>query len=101
MNIGIGFILKLPGHEPAMRLGKLDCFIDHAYGALSCGSYNDLRPKEPHELTPLNAKWLCHGEHKRVSLGCANHGKTDPGISACRLYHRLARLKLSRLFGRL
>ena len=101
MKIGIGFILKLPSHEPAMRLGKLDGLGDHAHAALGGGSYDDLRPKEAHQLTPLHAKWLCHGHHKRISLGRANHGKTNPGISACRLYDRLAGLKLSRLFGRL
>ena len=101
MNIGIGFILKLPGHEPAMGLGKLDGLVDHAYSALGGGSYDDLRSKKPHQLTPLDAKWLCHGDHKRISLGCANHGKTNSRISAGRLYDRLARLELSRLFGRL
>src|SRR5258708_3581156 len=35
------------------------------------------------------------------SLGDADHGKTNPGISACLLYDRLARLKLARFFGRL
>src|ERR1700681_3913476 len=99
MKIGIGFILKLPGHEPAMRLGKLDGLGDHAHTALSGGSYDDLRSKEAHQLAPLNAKRLCHGHHKRVSLGCANHGKTNPRVSACRLDDRLAGLKPSRLFG--
>src|SRR6516164_8137518 len=101
MKIGIGFILKLPGYEPAVRLGKLDGFGDHAHTALGRGSYDDFRSKETHQLAPLNAKRLCHGHHKRVSLGCTNHGKTNPGISACRLDDRLAGLKLSRLFGRL
>src|ERR1700733_9583805 len=101
MNIRIGFVLKLPSHEPSMCLGKLDGLTDHSYSTLSGGSYDDLRSKEPHELTALNAKWLCHGDHKRISLGRANHGKTNPGIPACRLYDGLARLKLSRLFGRL
>src|ERR1700737_2614491 len=100
MNIGIGLILKLPGHEPAMRLGKLNGLIDHADSPLSGGSYNDLRSKEPHELTPLYAERFCHGDYKRIPLGCANHGKANPRISACRLYDRLARFKLSRFFGR-
>src|SRR6185437_12733016 len=34
VDIGVGFILELPGHEPAMRLGELDRLIDHAYSAL-------------------------------------------------------------------
>src|SRR5664279_1801302 len=84
-----------------MCLGKLDGLGDHAHTALGGGSYDDLRSKEAHQLAPLNAKWLCHGHHKRVSLGCANHGKTNPRISACRLDDCLAGLKLSRLFGRL
>src|SRR5450759_5682764 len=86
MNVRIGFILKLPCHVPAMRFGKLDGLVDHAYSALGGGGYDDLRSKEPHELTPLDAKWLCHGDHQRISLGCANHGKTNPRISACRFY---------------
>ena len=101
MNIGIGFILELPGHVPAMRFGKLDGLIDHANGALGGGSYNDLRSKEPHQLAPLDAEWLRHGDHKRIALGCANHGKANSRISACRLDDGLARLELSRLFGRL
>ena len=101
MNIGIGFVLKLPRHVPAMGLGKLDGLVDHAHSALGGGGYDDLRSKEPHELAPLDAKWLCHGDHKRVSLGCADHGKTDSRIPACRLYDCLARLKLSGFFGRL
>src|SRR6266481_543457 len=99
MKIGIGFILELPGHVPAVRLGKLDGLGDHADSPLGGGSYDHFRSKEPHELPPLDAKWLCHGDHKRVSLGGADHGETDPGISACRLYDRLARLELSRFFG--
>src|ERR1019366_7626191 len=101
MNIGIGFILKLPCHVPAMRLGQLDGLIDHADSTLRGGSYNNLRSKEPHELAPLDAERLCHGDYKRIPLGCANHGKTNSRISACRFYDRLARLELSRLFGRL
>src|ERR1700674_1970864 len=100
MNIGIGLILKLPRHEPAMRLGKLDGLVDHADRPLGGGSYNDLRSKEPHELAPLYAKRLCHGDYKRISLGCANHGKRNPRISACRLDDRLGGFKLSRFFSR-
>src|SRR5579871_3359422 len=99
MYIGIGLILELAGHEPAMRFGKLDGFIDHAHSALSGGSYDDLRSKKPHQLTPLDAEWLSHRDHKRVSLGCANHGKPDPRISARRLYDRLTGLKLSGLLS--
>src|SRR5277367_5405043 len=100
MIIGIGFILKLPSHEPVMRLSELDGLSDHSHRALGSGSHNNLRSEEPHELTPLNAKWLCHGDHKRISLGCANHRKTNSRISACRLNDRLTRLELSGLFGR-
>src|SRR5258708_18414129 len=101
MKIGIGFILELPGHVPAVLLGKLDGLGDHADSPLGGGSYDHFRSKEPHELPPLDAKWLCHGDHKRVSLAGADHGKADSGISPCRLNDRLARLKLSGLFGRL
>src|SRR5450631_2578622 len=99
MNIGIGFIFKLPGHVPAMGLGEFDGLVDHSYGALGGGSYDDLGSKEPHQLAPLDAEWLRHGNHKRISLGCANHSKANSRISACRLYHRLAGLELARLFG--
>ena len=101
MDIGIGFILELPGHEPAMRLGKLDGLVDHAHGALRGGSYNDLRSKEPHQLAPLDAEWLRHGDHQRISFGRANHGETDSGISACRFDDGLAGFEFSGLFGRL
>src|SRR3984893_8178005 len=101
MKIRIGFILELPGHVPAVRLGKLDGLVDHADRPLGGGSYDDFRAKEPHQLPPLDAEWFRHGDHKRVPLGGADHGKTDPGISACRLYDRLAGLKLSRFFVRL
>src|SRR2546421_10721241 len=101
MNVGIGFVLKLPGHEPAMLLGKLDGLVDHSYSALSSRRHNDLRSEKAHELASLDAKWFCHSKHKRISLRRANHCETDTGISACRLYDCLARLKLARLFGRL
>src|SRR5436309_11471599 len=101
MNIGIGFVLKLPGHEPAMRLCKLDRFVDHAYGALGGGSYDDLGSKKAHEFAPFNAEWLCHGDHKRISLGRANHRKTNSGVTAGGLNDRLARLELSGFFSRL
>src|SRR5258706_16164699 len=98
MDIGIGLVFELPCHEPAMCLGKLDALVDHAHTALRGGSYNDLRAKEPHQLASLDAEWFCHGDDKWISLGCANHGKTDSRISARRLYHRLAGLEFSRLF---
>ena len=101
VNIGIGFIFKLPGHEPAMRLGKLDGLVDHADGALGGGRDNHLCAKEPHQLAPFDAERLCHGNHKRISFGRANHGKTNSGISAGRLDDGLAGLELSGLFGRL
>ena len=101
MDVGIGFVFKLPGHEPAMLLRKLDGLVDHPYSALSTGRHNDLRSEKAHELAPLDTKWLCHGKHKGISLRRANHRETDTGIPACRLYDCLARLKLARLFGRL
>src|SRR4051812_23808061 len=99
MNVGIGFVFKLPGHEPAMCLGKLDRLVDHSYGAFGGGRYDDLRAQKSHELAALDAERLGHGDHERIALGCANHGKTDPSISARRLDDRLARLKFSRFFG--
>ena len=95
----IGFILKLPGHEPAVRFGELVGLGDHAHAALGGGSYDDLRPKEAHELAPLDAKWLGHSDHKRVSLGCANHGKANSRVSASGLDDGLAGLELTGLFG--
>src|SRR5450631_2140420 len=76
-----------------------DCAMPLANSYASSGSQTTIFVSGRSELTPLDAKWFCHSDHQRVSLGCANHGKTDPRISACRLYDRLARLKLSRLFG--
>src|SRR5437763_12436564 len=101
MDVGIGFVLKLPGHEPTMLLRKLDCLVHHPYSALSSGRHNDLRSKKAHELAPLDAKWFRHSKHKRISLRRANHRETDSGIPACRLNDCLAWLKLARLFGRL
>jgi hypothetical protein len=101
MNIGIGFILELPGHEPAMGLGKLDGLVDHADGALGGGRDDHLGAKKAHQLAPLDAEWLRHGHHQRVSLGGADHGKTDAGISACRLDHGLTGLEFSGFFRRL
>src|ERR1039457_4362833 len=40
---------------------------------------------EKKELKPIDAERLCHCEYKRIPLGCANHGKTNSRISACRL----------------
>src|SRR5436190_13176280 len=99
MNVGIGFVFKLPGHEPAMLLGKLDGLVDHPYSALSSGRHNDLRSEKAHELAPFHTKWLCHSKHKRIPLRRANHRETDSGVSACRLDDCLAGLKLARLFG--
>src|SRR5260370_42532684 len=99
MNVRIRFILKLPGHEPAVRLRKLDGLVDHPYGALGGGSYDDLRSEEPHELAPLNAESLGHGQHEGESLGCATRRKTDRRSSDCGLEDRLAGLKLYRFFG--
>src|SRR5580698_6554580 len=99
MEIGIGLILELPRHEPAVRLGELDGLVDHADGALGGGGYDHPRAEKPHELSPFDAKWLRHGDDQRISLGGAHHGKTNSCVSAGCLDHRLSRLELSRFFG--
>src|SRR4051794_26823082 len=99
MNIRIGFVLKLPGHEPAVRLGQFDGLVDHAYRALGGRRYDHFRAEKTHQLAPLDAEWLCHGDHKRMSLGRANHRKANSRIAACGLNDRLARLEFSRFFS--
>jgi hypothetical protein len=101
VKIGIGFILKLPSHEPAMRLCKFDGLVDHSDSALGGGRYDDLGSKEPHKLTPLHAKWLRHRDDERVSLRGAHHGETNSCISAGRFDDCLTRLKISLPFRRL
>jgi hypothetical protein len=62
---------------------------------------DDLHAEEAHQPAPLDAERLRHGHHKRVSLGRADHRKTDAGIAAGRFDYGLAGFELSGFFGRL
>ena len=80
---------------------QLDGLVDHSYRALGGGSDDDFCAQKPHQPAPLDAERLRHGDHQRISLGGANHGKADSGVSAGRLDHGLAGLELSGFFRRL
>ena len=95
MKVGIGLVLELPRHEPAMGLGELDGLVDHADGALGRGRDDDLGAEEAHQLAPLDAEGLRHGDDQRIALGGADHGKADAGVAAGRLDHGLAGLQLA------
>ena len=101
VNLRIGFILELPGHEPPVSLGKLNALVDHAHGTFRGGRHDDLGAKEPHQLAPLDTERLRHRDHERISLGGTDHRQANSGISAGCLDDGLAGLQLSGFFGRL
>ncbi len=95
MEIRVGLVLELPRHPPAMRLGKLDGLVDHADRALGRRRDHDLGAEEAHQLAPLDAESLRHGDDQRIALGGADHRKANAGVAAGRLDHGLARLQLA------
>jgi len=99
MDVGIGLVLELPGHEPAVSFCEFCGLVDHADGAFGRGRDDDLRSQKSHQLAALNAKRLRHRDHQRVALRGAHHGKADAGVAAGSLDHRLARLQLARPLG--
>ena len=48
VKVGVGFVLELPGHEPAMGFGQLDRLLDHADRPRGGRRQNDLRAEEAH-----------------------------------------------------
>ena len=92
MNLGIGVVLELPGQIPAIGVGQFDRLVDHADGALGGRRQDHLRAEETHQLAPLDAEGLGHGDDQRIALGRAHHRKPDTGVTAGRLDHGLAGL---------
>ena len=94
--VGVGLVLELARHEPAIRGGQRLHLPDHADGALRRRGDHHLGPQEPHQPAPLDAERLGHDEHQRIALGRADHGQADAGVAAGRLDDGLARLQRSR-----
>ena len=73
--------------------------LDHADRALGGGRDHHLGAEEAHQLPPLDAERLGHGQDARIALRRADHGEADAGIAAGRLDDRLAGLQFARLLA--
>jgi hypothetical protein len=95
VHVGVGFVLELTGHEPAVRLRQLDRLLNHAEGAVGGRGQDHLGAEKAHQAAALNAEAFGHGHDQRVALLGADHRQADPGIAARRLDHSLAGLQFA------
>ena len=80
--VGVGFVGELAGEEPAVLLGELVGFFDHAGAAGGAGSDDDLCAEEAHELAAFDGEGFGHGDDEGVAFGGADHGEADAGVAA-------------------
>ena len=99
VNVGVGFVLELARQKPAARLGELEGLGDHAHAALRRRRQHHLGAEEAHQLAPLDAEGLRHGDDQRIALLRAHHRQPDAGIAGGRLDDGLSGLELPRLLG--
>ena len=95
MDVGVGGVLELTRHEPAVGFGKLTAFGDHPHALLFLRCQDDFGTQESHEFAALNREGLDHYRHEWVALGSADHRQSDAGIPRCGLDHGLARLQFT------
>ena len=89
MNISIGGVFKLSGHEPAIGFCQFPALGDHAHTFFFLGRQNDLGTEKAHQLAALNREGLHHHRDKRVALGRAHHRQANTGVTGGRLDHGL------------
>jgi hypothetical protein len=99
VDLGVGLVLELAGHEPAVRVGQLLRLAEHADAGLDGGSEHDLGPVEAHELAALDAERLRHDDDQGIAALRADHGQPDPGVPARGLDDGLAGPQGARAFG--
>ena len=82
----IGWIIELLRH-PCVRsfLNKGLRLGDSPFHSLGARSENQLGAEHGEEGTALEAHCFRHGEDDLVAFCCSNEGKSDAGISTCRL----------------
>eukprot|EP00038_Savillea_parva_P031814 m.90690 g.90690 ORF g.90690 m.90690 type:complete len:315 (-) comp9874_c0_seq1:360-1304(-) len=95
----IGFVLKLPGVEPAMLLGQIGGFHQHACGFVRRIGENHLGTQESHEFPALDRERFGHDTDKRVSLGSAHHRQSNACVATRCFHHRLSRFDLAVSFS--
>jgi hypothetical protein len=93
MVVGVGLVLELAGQEPAVGLGQLDRLVHHPGPAGRRGGEHHLGAEKAHQLPPLHAERLRHGDDQRIPLLGAHHGEADAGVAAGGLDHGLPRLE--------
>mmetsp|Transcript_22030 Transcript_22030/g.39493 ORF Transcript_22030/g.39493 Transcript_22030/m.39493 type:complete len:241 (+) Transcript_22030:510-1232(+) len=93
----IGFVLELPGQQPAVLFSELLCFQHHACASQRSWCDNHLCPKHPHYLASLHREGGCHARNKFVTSLSADHGKSNACVSAGGLHNSASRLELTAL----
>ena len=83
MDLRIGRVVELLWHKPLVAVlpKQFFCPSDGSFHALGAGSKNNLGPKHAKQNAPLLGHGLGHGKQATISLGGADEGQGDPGVS--------------------
>ena len=73
-----------------MLFCQFQCLAHHARSLFGGWCQDNLRPQKTHQLAAFDAEALSHGNHQRIALLCADHGKSDTGIATGGLDNGLA-----------